>query len=213
MSLDQLLATMVDYGQLLLCNDQKLLWEVTLVIISIFAHILDARQNIWSRILSFPILFMSIRVYTIRKLYGKVIYAIISTIFHTYAYIKWKGGHQKPLHVSRTSNQVLVYTTAAGLLGALGWSFVIAKYSDAPPYAIYGDALYVSFGFIEKWFMSHKKLERWLIALLRYIAFSTACYSAGATMLGIQYLVLAFIGIYGQIKWYKSYQTTKGKCV
>lgn len=210
MSLDQLLAAMVSYGQLLLSNDQKLLWEVTLVIISIFAHILDARQNIWSRILAFPILFMSIRVYTIRKLYGKVIYAIISTIFNIYAYIRWKGGiYRKPLHVSRTSNQILVYATGAGILGALGWSFAMVKYSDALPFSIYGDALYLSFGLMEKWFMAHKKLERWFIALLRYIVFSIACYSAGATMLGIQYLVLACVGVYGQVKWYRSYKTTK----
>lgn len=212
MNLDQLWATIADYSQLLLCNDKKLLWEVTLVVLSIFAHILDARQNIWSRILTYPILFMNIKVYFVRRLYGKVIYTIISTAFNVYAHIKWRGKpHQRPLYVTRTSNHMLLYAIGTGILGALGFIFIIMMVTDSNKFsfAICGDAFNLSFGLVEKWFMSHKKLERWFIALLRYAAFSIACYHTGAIILSIQHLVLVFIGIYGQIKWYRSYKIHK----
>ncbi|TDG93357.1 nicotinamide mononucleotide transporter family protein [Cardinium endosymbiont of Culicoides punctatus] len=212
MNLDQLWATIADYSQLLLCNDKKLLWEITLVVLSIFAHILDARQNIWSRILTYPILFMNIKVYFVRRLYGKVIYTIISTAFNVYAHIKWRGKpHQQPLYVTRTSNHMLLYAIGTGILGALGFIFIIMMVTDSNKFsfAICGDAFNLSFGLVEKWFMSHKKLERWLIALLRYAAFSIACYHTGASILSIQHLVLVFIGIYGQIKWHRSYKIHK----
>jgi hypothetical protein len=205
---EQLWVTIIRVGQWFLCSDQKPLWEVSLVILSVLAHILDARQNIWSRILAFPVLFINIYVYSMRRLYGKVLHSIIAILINTYAYINWKGGALRPpVEVSRTANNILVYTVVFTILGTAGWSLVMRKYSNAPSLSIFFDAFYLFFGFIEKWMMSHKKLERWFVAFFRYLAFSIACYHAGSIILCMQQLLLAFVAIYGQIKWSQSYKS------
>lgn len=207
---DQLLTAIMGAGKWLIYDQQRLL-EFSVVVASIFAHFLEARQNIWSKILAFPIAFISIYVYSVRQLYGKVIYSIIFIFFNLYAYLRWKGTmHRKPVEVSRTSHKVLLFIAGISMLGGIGWSCIVGKYFNTASFiSVYGDAYYLSFGFMDKWLMAHKKLERWVIALFRYIAFSLACYQTGAVMLSMHYLVLSCIGAYGQIKWYLSYKRMK----
>ncbi|TSJ81305.1 MAG: nicotinamide mononucleotide transporter family protein [Candidatus Cardinium sp.] len=203
MTKDQLFTAIIGAGKWLI-HDQQSLLEFSVVIASILAHVLEARQNIWSKILAFPIAFTNIYVYSVRQLYGKVIYSIIFIFFNLYAYLRWKGSiRRKPVEVSRTSHKMLLSITGMSMLGGMGCHLIIGKYLHA---ASYGDAYYLSFGFMDKWLMSHKKLERWTIALFRHIAFSLACYQIGAIMLCIHHLILSCIGIYGQIKWYTSYK-------
>lgn len=210
MMIDQPWAAIMVAVKWLLCDQQRLL-EFSVVVASIFAHFLEARQNIWSKILAFPIAFTNIYVYSVRQLYGKVTYSIIFIFFNLYAYLRWKGAmHRKPVEVSKTSHKVLLSITSISILGGIGWSFIIGKYFNrSSSISVYGDAYYFAFGFMDKWLMSHKKLERWIIALFRYIVFSLACYQAGAIMLSMHYLILSCIGVYGQIKWYLSYKAMK----
>ncbi|MCT4697287.1 MAG: nicotinamide mononucleotide transporter family protein [Candidatus Cardinium sp.] len=206
MIIEQLLTAMIGVGKWLLHNQRNVL-EFSLVVASIFTHVLEARQNIWSKILAFPIAFMNIYVYSVRRLYGKVVYSIIFIFFNLYAYLRWKGTtHRKPVKVSRTSYKVFLSITGMSILGGMVWRFVVGRYFNI---SSYGDDCYLAFGFMDKWLMSHKKLERWMIALFRYIVFSLACYQKGAIMLSIHYLILSCIGVYGQIKWYLSYKTMK----
>ncbi|WP_419241639.1 nicotinamide mononucleotide transporter family protein [Cardinium endosymbiont of Nabis limbatus] len=207
MMTNQLLTIMIGAGKWLVHDQQRLL-EFSVVIASIVAHLLEVRQNIWSKVLAFPIAFTNIYIYSIRRLYGKVIYSIIFIFFNLYAYLRWKGTmHRKPVKVSRTSHKILLSIAGMSMLGGMGWSFIAAKYfNTSSSISCYGDAYYLSFGFMDKWLMSHKKLERWVIALFRYIAFALACYQTGAIMLSIHYLILSGIGVYGQIKWYLSYK-------
>ena len=152
---DQLLTAIIGAGKWLIHDQQRLL-EFSVVIASIFAHLLEARQNIWSKILAFPIAFTNIYVYSVRQLYGKVIYSIIFIFFNLYAYLRWKGSIcRKPVTVSRTSHKMLLSITGMSMLGGMGWYFIISKYLHT---ASYGDAYYFSFGFMDKWLMSHKKL-------------------------------------------------------
>ncbi|WP_342265727.1 nicotinamide mononucleotide transporter family protein [Cardinium endosymbiont of Philonthus spinipes] len=209
--MDQLLRAIMGAGKWLIYDQQRLL-EFSVVVASIFSHFLEARQNIWSKILAFPIAFTNIYVYSVRKLYGKVVYSIIFIFFNLYAYLRWKGSiNRQPVKVSRTSHKILLSITGMSILGGIIWSFIIGKYfnTSSTPISVYGDAYYFSFGFMDKWLMSHKKLERWVVALLRYIAFALACYQTGAIMLSMHYLVLICIGIYGQIKWYLAYKAMK----
>lgn len=211
--INQSLTTMLDAAKLLIYNQQGLL-EFTVVLASIFSHVLEARQNIWSKVLAFPIAFSNIYIYYVRHLYGKVTYSIIFIFFNVYAYIRWKGAiYGKPVQVSRTSHKMLATITGISILGSIIWGLMVSKYFNTtlsmPSCAIYGDACYLSFGFMDKWLMSHKKLERWVIALLRYIFFAFACYKTGALMLSMHYLILSCIGVYGQIKWYLCYKDLK----
>ncbi|WP_243018603.1 MULTISPECIES: nicotinamide mononucleotide transporter family protein [Candidatus Cardinium] len=202
----QLLETIISAVKWLIHDAQSLL-EFIVVVVSFLAHFLETRQNIWSKILAFPIACANIYIYSVRSLYGKVIYSIIFIFFNLYAYLRWKGTtYRKPVQVSRTSHKTLASITAISMLVGIGWHFIMGKYVRA---VSYGDTYYFSFGFMDKWLMSHKKLERWVIALLRYIAMLLACYQAGAIMLSMHYLILAGISIYGQIQWYLSYKTIK----
>lgn len=209
MLIDPLLVSITGAVKWLIYDQQRLL-EFGLAVASIFAHVLEARQNIWSKILAFPIAFTSIYVYWVRQLYGKVTYTIIFIFFNLYAYLRWKGNmHRKPVQVSRTSHKVLLFITGISILVGIGWIIISKYFNRSSSISVYGDAYYFSFGFMDKWLMSHKKLERWVIALFRYIAFSLACYQTGAIMLSMHYLILFCIGIYGQIKWYVSYKAMK----
>lgn len=210
MIMDQLLKAIMSAGKWLIYDQQRLL-EFSVVIGSIFAHFLEARQNIWSKILAFPIAFTNIYVYSVRQLYGKVIYSVIFIFFNLYAYLRWKGSmHRKPVEVTRTSHKIFLSIAGISMLGGTGWSLIASKYFHRlSSISTYGDAYYLSFGLMDKWLMSHKKLERWMIALLRYIVFSLACYKTGAIMLSMHYLILSCISVYGQIKWYLSYKAMK----
>lgn len=207
MSIDQLLTTLSHLWMFFSCNYQKYLYEIILVFISIAVHILDARQHILGRILIFPNLLLNVYVYSIKRLYGKVFYSVVSVLLNIYAYFQWKGAKTRPpVQVSRTTTKILFCIMTIGLLGALGWSFLMSKCANIPLSTICLDAIYTSFGFVEKWFMSRKKLERWVLAFFRYVAFAIACYSTGSMVLTIQHIVLAAIAIYGQIKWHGSYK-------
>jgi len=93
------------------------------------------------------------------------------------------------------------------------WGVTLNKYfHQALSISLWCDAFYAFFGLVEKWFMSHKKLERWLLAFLRYVIFSIACYYKGKPILTALHLILAIIAVYGQFKWVQSYQT-RVKCL
>ncbi|WP_339044632.1 nicotinamide mononucleotide transporter family protein [Cardinium endosymbiont of Tipula unca] len=207
MSIDQLLTTLSHLWMFVSCSYQKYLYEIILVFISIAVHILDARQHILGRILIFPNLLLNVHVYSIKRLYGKVFYSVVSVLLNVYAYFQWKGAKTRPpVQVSRTTEKMLFCIMAVGLFGALGWSFLMSKCANIPLSTICLDAIYSSFGFVEKWLMSRKKLERWILAFFRYVTFSIACYNAGSVVLMLQHIVLAIIAIYGQVKWYRSYK-------
>ncbi len=213
MFIHQLLTTIISAGKSLVHDQQKLL-ELSLVVASIFAHILEARQNIWSKILAFPIAFINIYVYSVRQLYGKVVYSIIFIFFNIYAYIRWKGNLRlKPVEVNKTSYSMLLSIIGLSTLGWLGWNFIAGTYFNLalPSISRYADGYYLSFGFMDKWLMAHKKLEKWMISTSRYIALSIACYYSGTSskILIINYFMLSCISIYGQIKWYASYKSIK----
>ncbi|MGI2298784.1 nicotinamide mononucleotide transporter family protein [Candidatus Cardinium hertigii] len=210
MHIPQLLVATIDVVQSLIYHPQRLL-EFILVVVSVFAHFLETRQNIWSRILAFPIALTNIYVYSVRQLYGKVIYSIVFIFFNAYAYLRWKGTlHRKPLQVSRISYKMLLSITGLSMLGSMVWTFIGHIYfNKAPILSTYGDTCYMFLGFMDKWLMSHKKLERWVVTIFRYIIFSLACYQKGAIILSIHYLILSVIGIYGQIQWYISYKSMK----
>ncbi len=211
MHIHQLLVAAMDVVKSVIYYDGQRLLECILVVVSIFSHFLEARQNIWSKILAFPIALTNIYVYSVRQLYGKVIYSIVFIFFNVYAYLKWKGTlHRKPLQVSRISYKMLLSITGLSMLGSMAWSFIAYIYLNKLSFiSTYGDTCYMFLGFMDKWLMSHKKLERWMIAIFRYIIFSLACYQKGAIILSIQYLILSAIGIYGQIQWYIAYKAMK----
>jgi len=206
----QFLVATMHLVQSFICHPQGLL-ELVLAIVSIFAHVLETRQNIWSKILAFPIALTNIYVYSVRQLYGKVIYSIIFIFFNAYAYVRWKGTlHRKPVQISRISYKMLVSITGVSMLGSMVWTVIAYIYFNKfPSISTYGDTSYMFLGFMDKWLMSHKKLERWIIAILRYTIFSVACYQKGALILSVHYLILSAIGIYGQIQWYLSYKAMK----
>ncbi len=210
MQMHQLLVATMDVVQSLLYHPQRLL-EFILVVVSIFAHFLEARQNIWSRILAFPIALTNIYVYSVRQLYGKVIYSIVFIFFNAYAYLRWKGTlHRKSVQITRISYKMLLSITGVSMLGSMVWTVIAYVYLNKfPLISTYGDTCYMFLGFIDKWLMSHKKLERWIIAVFRYIIFSLTCYQKDAIILSIQYLILSLIAIYGQIQWYISYKAMK----
>lgn len=170
--IDQLFTAIMSAGKWLICDQQRLL-EFSLVIGSIFSHFLDARQNIWSKILAFPLSFISIYIYSVRQLFGKVINSIIFICFNLYAYLRWKGTiGRKPVEVSRTSYKVLSPVIGMRILGGIARIFILGKYFDISPcISVYGDAYYFVFGLMHKWRMSHKGLERWMVSLFRYIVF------------------------------------------
>ncbi len=207
MSNGQLLMSISQIGGLVSWNYKTHLVELILVCLSIVVHVLDARQHLWARILVFPNLLLNLFVYTKKQLYGKVLYSLVTIFLNLYAYLKWKGGkHSPPVRVNKTSPATLVCTMLLGLLGALIWSFLMHRYARIALSAICFDAMYLSFGFVEKWLMSHKKLERWMLAFLRYLAFSIACYKTGSLILAVHHIILIFIALYGQAKWYKAYK-------
>ncbi len=209
MHISQLSTPVLQIGCIASWDCKKHLVELILVFISILAHVLDAHQHIWARILVFPNLLFNLYIYTNKQLYGKVIYSLGTVFFHLYAYLKWKGGKTRPpVQVSRTTPAMLTLIMGLGFIGALSWCCLITRYARIPLSAIYLDAFYASFGFVEKWLMSHKKLERWILALLRYPAFAIACYTTGSLILAVHQIILIFIAIYGQIKWHKTYKKT-----
>lgn len=181
--------------------------ELVLVTLSIVVHVLDAHQHLWARILVFPNLLLNLFVYSKKQLYGKVLYSLVTVFLNLYAYVQWRGGkHRPPAYVKKTALGPLIGTLFLGLCGALIWCYFMHRYTRVALSAICFDALYASFGFVEKWLMSHKKLERWILAFLRYAAFSIACYKTGSLILAIQHIILIFVALYGQMKWYKSYK-------
>ncbi len=210
MSNSQLFMSISQIGGIVAWDYKTHLVELFLVCLSIAVHILDAHQHIWARILVFPNLLLNLFVYTKKQLYGKVLYSLVTVFLNLYAYLKWKGGQNSPpARVHKTSPAVLVCTLLLGLLGAGIWCFLMQRYARIPLTAICFDAIYTSFGFVEKWFMSHKKLERWILALLRYLAFSIACYKTGSVILAVHHIILIFVALYGQAKWYKAYKAHK----
>ncbi|MBX9890069.1 MAG: nicotinamide mononucleotide transporter family protein [Amoebophilaceae bacterium] len=188
------------------CNFQEIL-EISLIGLSALAHFLDARQNIWARILTFPILLLNIYVYSIKRLSGKVIHSLISIFINGYAYINWKGSNYRtPIKVTITPPKLLWYMILLAIIATAICSFIRCIDSQMSLLSIYFDTLYCILGLLEKWMMSHKKLERWTLAFFRYIGFSIACYYAGSKLLSLFQLSLASIAIYGQIKWLKAYR-------
>lgn len=197
--LSHLLAFLSIHGEVII--------DSSVSILSIIVHFLDARQHMLSRILVFPGLLLNIYVYSVRQLYSRVFYSLVGILLHIYAYFKWKGQSKNPLSkVTKTSGRVRLFLMLLGLFGAFAWTLATHRFVQLPLTVIYLDASYTFFGFIEKWLMAHKKVERWLLSLARYILFSIACYRAGALVLGLQHIILASVAFYGQIKWYRSYK-------
>jgi len=182
------------------------MWELLLIVLSLFAHFLDARQHLWSRILTFPILCISIYAYSLRQLWGKVLHSIIALFINTYAYMQWKGNTKRtPIKVTKTSHKILMYATICILAIPAIRILMIKKQENLPLISVYFDTFYFVSGLIEKWMMARKKLERWTFAFFRYIGFSIACYYAGSKELSLHHLFLAGIAIYGQKQWWLAY--------
>lgn len=184
---------------------QQTTLELILTLLSLVAHILDARQNIWARILAYPVLCVNIYVYALRNLYGKVAHSVLGLLINSYAYVQWKGSASRaPIQVTRTSSRTLLRASILMVLGILIWSFLMSKYTQQPIRVVGFDACYFFVGLLEKWMMSHKKVERWVIAFLRYTCLAIACYQSGSIILAILQLSLIIVSIYGQLKWYKT---------
>ncbi len=180
-------------------------FEIILALLSLVAHILDARQNIWARILAYPVLCTNIYVYALRNLYGKVAHSVLGLLINSYAYVQWKGSASRaPIQVTRTSRKVLLCASFLMVFGIGIWSFLASKYTPHPIRVVCLDACYFFVGLLEKWMMAHKKVERWVIAFLRYTCLSIACYQAGSIILAILQFSLIIVSIYGQLKWYKT---------
>ena len=188
---------------------QRTIHELIVLLVSITAHLFDARQSIIARALMFPHLIHNVYVYSIRELYGKVLYSMVVIFLNAYAYIKWQGSkHRPPIQVDKTTHKMLFLLILLGFVCSFFYvSIMYTYFNGVLSRALYCDALYLVFGLVEKWFMSHKKLERWVLAFLRYLVFAIACYDKGSMILTIQHILLAFIAVYGQFKWLQSYQT------
>lgn len=188
-------------------NYQKEILEIILLSLSIITHVLDANQKLLARILWFPHLLLNIYIFTKKQLYGKVLYSIVTIFINFYAYIKWKGTKvNPPVQVSKTNTTILFLSIVASLIVAAIWSLNMATKIRIPIVAIYFDTLYTILGFMEKWLMSNKKLERWIFASIRYAFFMISCLKTNSPILVIQHILLIFIAMYGQYKWYKSYK-------
>ncbi|MBX9889653.1 MAG: nicotinamide mononucleotide transporter family protein [Amoebophilaceae bacterium] len=188
---------------------QRTIHEVIVLLVSLTAHLFDARQSILARMLMFPHLIHNVYVYSLRGLYGKVLYSMVVIFLNGYAYVKWKGSkHKPPIQVDKTTDKMRFLFILLGFGSSFFYVLIMYKYFNGVlSRALYCDAFYLVFGLVEKWFMSHKKLERWILACLRYLVFAVACYDKGSMILTIQHILLVFIAVYGQIKWFQSYQT------
>ena len=176
------------------------------IALAIVQHILDARQSIWARHIHFPHLLHNVYVY--REYLGKVCYSIVVIFWNIYACIRWKGTKSmRPIQTTKSGRQLLSLIVTLGLLLTFLWVLVRHQlYGKALSIALLGDAFYTVFGLIEKWFMAHKKVEKWILSSLRYIAFAMACYGNGDTKLMWKHILLIFVAVYGQIQWLKSYR-------
>lgn len=182
--------------------------ELLLVISSLTVHILDAKQKLLSRILWFPHLILNMYLFSQKKLYGKVFYSVVTLFINTYAYTQWKDTKTtKPVQVGKTDSKTLFYGVVASLVLSVLWTtFRVRTNIDIPVVAIYFDALYAILGLFEKFLMSKKRLERWILASMRYIFATITMIKTHSPILAIQHIILVFISIYGQCQWYISYK-------
>ena len=182
--------------------------ELLLLASSLAVHILDAKQKLLSRILWFPHLILNMYLFSQKKLYGKVFYSVVTLFINAYAYIQWKDTKKaKPIQVSKTDSSTLFLGIAASLVLSMPWTiFRIRTTTDISAIAIYFDALYAVLGLFEKFLMSKKRLERWILACLRYIFATITMIKTHSPILAVQHIILVIISIYGQCQWYISYK-------
>ncbi len=183
--------------------------EITATIFGIICVWLTIKQNIWC----WPTGLIQVSLYTIVfynvKLYSDLILHVIYIFLQIYGWYNWqRGGENKSkLKVTRLSQPVFIKWITIGILGTIGWGFIMANYTDA---AIpYGDSFIISASLIAQWLMARKKLESWyfwisvdIIAIAIYwikdLYYTTGLYSV--------FLVLAITGYFA---WKKSYDGLK----
>ena len=175
---------------------------------SLAVHILDARQKLLARILWVPHLILNIYIFSKKRLYGKVLYDVVNLFINAYAYIQWKGTRKiKPVQVDKTETKTLFFGIAASLILSVPWTiFRMRTTTNISATAIYSDALYAVLGLFEKFLMSKKRLEHWILAFLRYIFATITMIKTHSPILAVLCIILLFISIYGQYQWYMSYR-------
>lgn len=189
----------------------KSILELVFFVLSLATHILDARQKLLSRILWFPHLILNVYIFSTKRLYGKVFYSVVNLFINTYAYIQWKGTCKiKPVQVGKTDSKTLFYGIIASLVLSMLWTiFRVSTNTDIPVIVIYSDALYAALGLFEKLLMSRKRLERWILASMRYIFATIMMIKTRSPILAILCITLLLTSMYGQCQWYISYRHNK----
>ena len=180
-------------------------FESLLVVFSLCTLFLDTKERIAARILTFPKVLLYIYVYTHKHLYAKVIYSIVYGIVNIYGYYNWKEKLTTPhLTISKTPIKMLAAFIGIGTISTMLFGKVLASTLPNAQFP-YWDSFNMVFGFIEKWLLMNKKLERWPLGIVRVIIYAITLYNVGAIMLCVLHLIQAILGMYGYITWRKSY--------
>lgn len=158
----------------------------------------------------FPHLILNVYIFHKKGLYGKVLYDVVNLFINAYAYIQWKGTRKtKPVQVDKTDTKTLFFGIAASLILSVLWTIfrmrTIIDISAISAIVIYSDALYAAIGLFEKFLMAQKRLERWILACLRYIFATIMMIKTNSPILAVLCVILLFISTYGQYQWYMSY--------
>ena len=175
--------------------------ELIAASLGVLAVWLTIRQNLWCWPIGLVMVLIYSWIFYDVKLYSDMLLQGVYAVLQLYGWWQWTrgGSSHSGVQVNRLSTQGLLFSLAAGSLGAIALGYLMATFTDAA--APWQDAALSAFSLVAQVWMAQKRVECWPLWIVLDLLFVALFLTHGMHLTAGLYALFTLLAISGWLTW------------